>query len=78
MSRHRDENNQGGVLTGVCTVGMVVCMPNQPKTKGRNFRISDELYAAAQAEAERRGETVTDAINRALRRYVARAPKIDA
>lgn len=45
-------------------------MPNQPKTKARNVRIPDELWDAAKAKAEQRSETVTDAILRALRRYV--------
>lgn len=44
-------------------------MPNQPKTPVHAFRIEDELWAAVQAEAERRGETVSDAVRRSLRRY---------
>jgi hypothetical protein len=38
-------------------------------TTPRSFRIPDPVWQAALAEAERRGETVTDAILRALRRY---------
>jgi NRPS condensation-like uncharacterized protein len=44
-------------------------MPNQPKTPLRSVRIPDDLWAAAKARADERGETVTDAIIRALRRY---------
>lgn len=33
------------------------------------FRISDELWAAAQAEAEARGETVSSVVIKALTRY---------
>jgi len=39
-------------------------------TPPRSVRIPDELWQAAAAEAERRGETITDAIVRALKRYV--------
>jgi hypothetical protein len=45
-------------------------MPNQPKTKARGVRVPDDLWQAAQARAKERGETVTDVILRALRRYV--------
>ena len=45
-------------------------MPNKPKTPIRGVRVPEDLWRAAQAEAERRGETVTDAILRALKRYV--------
>jgi hypothetical protein len=44
-------------------------MPNQPKTPIRSVRIPDEEWRAAQARAAERGETVTDLIRRALRRY---------
>lgn len=46
-------------------------MPNAPRTPNRVIRIDNELWLAAQAEAGRRGETVSDAVRRALRRYVA-------
>jgi hypothetical protein len=48
-------------------------MPNQPKTPLRNIRVPDDLWTAAKAKAESRGETVTDVLIRALRRYVARS-----
>jgi hypothetical protein len=47
-------------------------VPNQPKTKTRGFRIPDDEYAAAQAAAERKGETLTDVVRRALVAYVRR------
>lgn len=49
-------------------------MPNAPKTPNRVIRVDDELWRAAQARAGERGETVSDVIRRALRRYVARKP----
>ena len=45
-------------------------MPNQPKTKVRGVRVSDDLWSAAKERAAERGETVTDAIIRALAKYV--------
>jgi len=47
-------------------------MPNQPRpdNPARSVRVPDDLWTAAKAEAERRGETVTDVLLRALRRYV--------
>lgn len=47
-------------------------MPSSPKTPQRAVRISDKLWAAAQAKAKIRDETVTDVIRRALERYVSR------
>jgi macrodomain Ter protein organizer (MatP/YcbG family) len=38
-------------------------------TPPRSVRVPDELWEKAKAEAERRGETVTDAIVRYLTRY---------
>lgn len=45
--------------------------PRTGVTPVRNVRVDDELWRAAQAEAKERNETLTDAIVRALRRYVA-------
>ena len=42
--------------------------PNGP-TPPRSVRIPDHIWQAAKAEAERRGETVTDAVVRFLKRY---------
>lgn len=47
-------------------------MPNQPKTPARSVRVRPDLWDAAKAKADERGETVTDAIVRALERYVRR------
>lgn len=44
-------------------------MPNKPKTPHRTIRVPDEEWEPAKREAERRGETLTDAIRRFLRRY---------
>jgi hypothetical protein len=38
-------------------------------TPPRSIRVPDDVWEAAKTEAERRGETVTDAILRFLRRY---------
>lgn len=46
--------------------------PNQPKTPIRGVRVPDELWEAARATAEERGETVSDVVRRALEAYVAR------
>ena len=40
-----------------------------PKTPTRHIRIPDDEWLAAQRAAVARGETVTDAIRRSLRRY---------
>lgn len=47
-------------------------MPNQPRkdNPARSVRVPDALWAAAKERAAERDETVTDAILRALRRYV--------
>lgn len=39
------------------------------KVPPRSVRVPDPIWQAVKAEAERRGETVTDAIVRALKRY---------
>jgi hypothetical protein len=44
-------------------------VPNQPKTPQRSIRIPDWLWDKARAEADRRGETVTFALTRALLDY---------
>ena len=49
------------------TVGDV---PNQPKTPQRTFRIPDDLWLAANRKAKQRGESVTDVVIRALKKYV--------
>lgn len=48
--------------------------PNQPKTPKRGVRVDDELWEAAKRVAADRGETVSDVIVRALKRYVRAHP----
>lgn len=45
----------------------------QGSIPARSIRIPDEEWEAAKAAAERRGETVTDAVRRFLRRYAKSA-----
>jgi predicted HicB family RNase H-like nuclease len=54
------------------TPGTLRRMPNQPKTPLKSFRIPAELYAAAQAKAAERGESVSEVVRKALERYVKR------
>jgi len=42
------------------------------ETPPRSIRVPEDVWQAAKAEAERRGETVTDAILRFLIRYPKR------
>lgn len=46
--------------------------PATGKTKLRNIRVPDELWAAAMAEAQTEGRTLTDVIVSDLHRYVNR------
>jgi len=52
-------------------------VPNQPATPTRTVRVPDELWRAAQRAAADQGETVTDVILRALKRYVREHPAGD-
>lgn len=45
-------------------------MPNQPKTPKHGVRVPDDLWRAVKAKARDRGETITDVIIRALKRYL--------
>ena len=45
-------------------------VPNQPKTPARAVRIDDATWEAVKAEAERRGETATDVVRRALNAHL--------
>jgi predicted HicB family RNase H-like nuclease len=56
-----------GVLHRLATFGAV---PNQPKTPTHSVRVPQELWDAVRAKAKRQGETVTDVIIRALKRYL--------
>jgi hypothetical protein len=44
--------------------------PNQPKTPTHTVRVDDELWDAAMKKAHDQGETLTDVIVRALKRYL--------
>lgn len=44
------------------------------QTPNRTVRIDDELWNAAMAKADERGEPVSDVIRRALERYVKSKP----
>ena len=58
----------------ICTCqGVSICtVPNAPKTPNRAIRVDDDLWRAAQLKAGERGESVSEVIRRALRRYVAK------
>lgn len=45
-------------------------MPNQPRTPNRTVRVPGELWEAVKRKAADNGETVTDVIIRALKRYL--------
>lgn len=47
-------------------------VPNQPKTPVKCFRIPEDLYRAAMAKADERGEVLSDVVRAALQRYVKR------
>lgn len=50
-------------------------MSNRPPAPQRTVRVSDTLWLAAQAAADRRGETVSDVIRRALTKYATKKDK---
>jgi plasmid stability protein len=43
-------------------------------TRIRNIRVPDEIWEAAKVRAAERGETVTDVLTRALKRYIRQPP----
>lgn len=45
-------------------------MANQPATKARAVRVSDDVWKAAQARAEKDGQTTTDVVRQALIAYL--------
>lgn len=51
------------------TLGAV---PNVEKTPRRTVRVPDEVWQAAQAKAEARGEVLSEVIRKALERYAKR------
>lgn len=50
--------------------------PNQPGRTARTVRVDDDLWAAVTTVADARGESVSDVVRRALRRYVNRYPDL--
>lgn len=54
------------------TPDTLAAMPNQPKTPQRTVRVPDDVWAAAKAKAEERGEVLSEVIRKALERYVKR------
>jgi hypothetical protein len=52
----------------------VACVPNAPKTPKHGVRVPDELWQAVKRAAADRGETITDVIIRALKRYLRDYP----
>lgn len=60
--------DRAGVRTPPVRVRRV---PNQPKTPKRSVRVPTDLWEAAKRKAKDRGETLTDVIVRALRRYIS-------
>lgn len=47
-------------------------MSPRPPRKPRAVRVEDDLWRAAQAKADERGEILSEVIREALKRYVAR------
>lgn len=45
-------------------------VPNQEKTPRRTVRVPDDVWRAAQAKAEERGDNLSEVIRKALERYV--------
>lgn len=45
-------------------------MPNQPATPRRSIRVPDDLWAAATRKAAERGDSLSQVVRDALRRYV--------
>lgn len=47
-------------------------VPNTPGTPRRSIRVPDQLWQAAQAKAEERGEDLSAVLRAALEKYVKR------
>lgn len=47
-------------------------VPNQPKTPQRTVRVPDDVWSAAKAKADERGENLSEVIRKALQRYARR------
>lgn len=46
---------------------------SRPPQRARSVKVSDDLWLAAQAKAEQRGEVLSEVIRAALERYVKRS-----
>ena len=53
-------------MTGTATTEKISDVPNQPKTPARAVRIDDARWERVKREAERRGETASDVVRRAI------------
>lgn len=47
-------------------------VPNKPKTPLHSFRCPDDLWEAAKAKAEERGENLSEELRKMVERYVKR------
>ena len=47
-------------------------MSPRPSRKPRSVKVEDDLWNAAKAKADERGEVLSEVIREALKRYVAR------
>ena len=52
------------------TTDTMTLVPNQPKTPMYSFRLPKPMREAFKREAERRGESMTDALRRFIEGYV--------
>ncbi len=61
-------------MTDVMTPGILLDVPNAPKTPRRTVRVPDKTWDAAKAAAERKGDNLSEVIRQSLERYVKRNP----
>lgn len=67
-----------GVVTPVKPLsGILGIVPNAPKTPIRGFRVPDDVYKAAQAQAEELGIPLSDVVRAALEKFAktGKAPR---
>ena len=62
-------------MTGNLSTAKIGFVPNQPKTPARAIRIDDATWDAVKADAQRREETATDVVRRALAEYLRKVEK---
>lgn len=56
------------------TPATLSAVPNAPKTPQRTIRIPDDVWAAAKAVAEHRGDNLSEVVRQSLERYIKRNP----